>query len=209
MSDGGSYARTSAIVECHHATVAQWQLNFALCLLASHLTRYRTVCFVGEPIFTSHGFELQNAFNVRRKCFFAQLVFIGLAAYWFVFNVLIVAFNGVVYHYCLGRMAKHLRHIKVERLSAVGLFEGEVGITRSLAHHIKRCPFALGNLPYAFDVLFVDKQAHTFLALVGDNLFGRECFVANGQLVHVNFSATFFHKFTKAIQVSCRTVVVY
>ena len=157
MAYGGCYASASAIVECHHATVAQWQLNFALCLLASHLTRYRTVCFVGEPVFTSHGFELQNALNVRRKCLFAQFVFIGLAAYWFIFNVLIVAFNGVVYHYCLGRMAKHLRHIQVERLSAVGLFEGEVGIARCLAHHIERCSFALGNLPYAFDMLLVDK----------------------------------------------------
>ena len=106
-------------------------------------------------------------------------------------------------------MAEHLRHIKVERLSAVGLFEGKMGVARCLAHHIERCTFALGNLPYALNMLLVDKQAHTFLTLVGDNFFGREGLVADGQLVHVDFSTTFFHQFAKAIQVTCRTMVVY
>ena len=86
----------------------------------------------------------------------------------------IVSHYTFVAHDGLRRMAEHLRHFEVEGSLTVGLFKGEVCITRSFAHHVERCTLALSDGTHAVDVFFVDEQSHTLLALVGYNLLGRK-----------------------------------
>ena len=67
-------------------------------------------------------------------------------------------------------------------------------VARGLAYHIHRGALALGNLLYVLNGLLLNQQTHALLALVGDNLFGREGFVADGQLAHVNQSAALLNQ---------------
>ena len=87
--------------------------------------------------------------------------------------------HGLVAHDGFGRMTEHLRHIEVEGLHTIGLHEREMGVAGGLAHHIQRGALALGYLAHMLDMLLVDEQAHTFLTLIGDDLLGGECLVAN------------------------------
>ncbi len=105
-------------------------------------------------------------------------------------------------------MAEHLAHFQVERAHAVALLESEVGVAGSLAHHVERSAFAFGYLPNVVYVFLVYEQSHTFLALVGYYLLGRERRVADGQFGHVYESAAVFHQLAQAVHVSCAAVVV-
>ena len=116
--------------------------------------------------------------------------------------------NGLVAHDGLRRVTEHLGHIEVEGLDAVGLLEREVGVAGGLADHIQRGTLALGNAAHMLDVLLVDEQSHALLALVGNDLLGAQRLVANGQLTHVNLTATLLHQLGETVQVSCRTMVV-
>ena len=78
-----------------------------------------------------------------------------------------------------------------------------MGIARSFSHHIHRCTLALGNLPHVVEVFFVDQQSHALLRLVGDDLLGTECLVANRQLGHVYLATAVFHEFRQTVQMSC------
>ena len=60
MTDRSSDTFFAPIVECYDTAVTQWQLKFALALLAGHFTRYRTVYLIGQPVLTSYCFELQH-----------------------------------------------------------------------------------------------------------------------------------------------------
>ena len=51
----------------------------------------------------------------------------------------------------------------------------------------------LGDLAYMFDSFFFNQQSHTFLALVGNDFFCRQCLVTDRQLAHVNQATTFFY----------------
>ena len=64
MSQGSGNAFLATIVECHHTTVAQRELDFTLTLLAGNLTRHRTVDLVGQPVFAGHGLELQHPLEI-------------------------------------------------------------------------------------------------------------------------------------------------
>ena len=66
-------------------------------------------------------------------------------------------------------MAEHLGYVQIERLHAIALFEGEVGIAGGLSDNIHRGTLALGNLLYVFDVFLVNQQTHALLALVGND----------------------------------------
>ena len=57
-------------------------------------------------------------------------------------------------------------------------------------------------------VLFVDEQSHALLALVGDDLLGRECLVADRQLGHVDLATAVLDKLREAVEVSGRAVIV-
>ena len=105
-------------------------------------------------------------------------------------------------------MAEHLGHVKVEGLHAVALTEGEMGVASRLTDHIERSTLALGNLAHMVDVFFINEQAHAFLALIGNNLFAGERLVTDGQLRHINLTATLLDQFAEAVQVTCRAVVV-
>ncbi|CCX63388.1 putative uncharacterized protein [Bacteroides sp. CAG:598] len=76
------------------------------------------------------------------------------------------------------------------------------------AHNVHRGAFAFGNLAHVFDGFLLDEQSHALLALVGDDFLGREGLVADGQLAHVDVSATLFHQLAEAVHVSSRAVVV-
>ena len=58
------------------------------------------------------------------------------------------------------------------------------------------------------DVLLIDEESHSLLALVGDDFLAGEGLVADGEFCHVDESATLFHKFGETVDVACRTVVV-
>ncbi len=122
--------------------------------------------------------------------------------------ILIMPLYGNIAHDGLGRMTEHLRNVEVERTHAVALLEREVRIASGLAHHIHRGTLALGDAAHLLDVLLVDEQSHALLALVGYYLLGAQCLVADGQLCHVDASATFLHQFRETVQVAGRTVVV-
>ena len=150
----------TTIVEGYHTTVGERQLNLTLALLACNLTCHRTVHLVREPVLTSHGLQLQHAFQI----------FIEPRG--IVSHGLVESLHGSIAHDGLRRVTKHLCHIEVERLHAIGLAEREVSIARGLTDYIKRSTLALGNLTHVVDVLLVDEQAHAFLTLVGNDFFG-------------------------------------
>ena len=105
-------------------------------------------------------------------------------------------------------MSEHLRHVEVERLHAVALYKGEVGITGGLTDDIERCTLALGHLAHALHMLVLDEQSHAFLTLVGDNLFRRQRLVTDGQLGHIYLTAAVFHELGETVEVSGRTMVM-
>ena len=196
VTDSGGDTGATAIVERHHAAVGQRQLEFTLTLLVCHLTRHRTVHLVGEPVFAGHGFEAQHV---------AQ---IGFELRFVVNGGGVFALHRHVGHHRLGRVAEHLCDIEVEGALAVGLFEGEVRITRGFAHHIEGRTFALGNAAHVVDVLFLNEEAHALLTLVGDDFLGRKRRIAHGQAAHVDGAAALFDEFGQTVDVTGRTVVV-
>ena len=196
MTQRGGDTLASTVVEGHHAAVGERQLEGSLTLLAGYLARHRAVYLVGEPVFAGHSLYLEHAVQV--------LVYLVLC----IGHILIVAHHGVVAHHGLGRVAEHMCHIEVERLLAVSLHEGEVGVARGLADHVERGTLALGYLAHVVQMLLVDKQAHALLALVGDNLLGAQRLVADGQAGHVDTAATLLHQLGEAVEMACRTVVV-
>ena len=123
-------------------------------------------------------------------------------------HVLVVVLDGFVDHHGLGRVAEHLSHVEVERLHAVALHKAEVGIARSLTDDIQRGTLALSDLLHVLKVLFVDEQSHALLALVGDDLLGRECLVADRQLGHVDLATAVLDKLREAVEVAGRTMVM-
>ncbi len=58
----------SAIVECHHTTVAQRQLYASLTLLTCNLSRHRAVNLVGEPVLAGHGLKLEDVGEIVVQC---------------------------------------------------------------------------------------------------------------------------------------------
>ena len=113
MAYGGGNAFLSAVVEGHHAAVAQRQLNLALALLACYLARHAAVHLVRQPVLAGHGLQLQHALQV----------FLNSLSLGFIFHVLIVALHGDVAHDGLRRVSEHLADVEVEGLHAVGLAE--------------------------------------------------------------------------------------
>ena len=196
MSQCCGNALFAAVVESHHAAVAERQLQFSLALLAGNLTRHGAVYLVGEPVLAGHGFQLKHVVQV-----------IGQFR-WLIADVIVFSCHGFVHHDGLGRMAEHLCHVQIEGLHAVALNEREVGIACCFAHNVHRSAFTLGNLAHVFYMFLVNEQAHALLALVSNDFLGRERLVAYGQFCHINLSAAFFDKFREAVHVSGRTVVV-
>ena len=83
-----------------------------------------------------------------------------------------------------------------------------MGIASSLTNNIQWSTLALSNLTYMFYMFLVDEQSHTFLTLIGDNLFSRKGLVADRQLGHINLATTLLDKLRQAVEVTSRTVVV-
>lgn len=52
--------------------------------------------------------------------------------------------------------------------------------------YVHRGTLTFGYLAYMFDGLFLNQQAHAFLAFVGNDFLGRQSRVTDGQLAHVN-----------------------
>ena len=112
-------------------------------------------------------------------------------------------FYRVVAHDGLGRVAKHLGNIQVERLHAIALFEREVGIASGLTDYVQRGAFALSYLLYVLNMFLVNQQAHTLLTFVGNDFFARQRLVADRQFRHVYFTATLLNQFGETVQVTC------
>ena len=106
-------------------------------------------------------------------------------------------------------MAEHLCNIEVERAYAITLLKSEVSITRGLADNIERSALALGNGTNVIKMLFLDEQSHAFLTLVGNDFLAGEGGVADGQLGHVDESATILDQLAEAVDMTCRAMVVY
>ena len=120
----------------------------------------------------------------------------------------VVALHRNVGHHGLRRVTKHLCYVEVEGTHTVFLLESEVGIASGFTHHIERCALAFSNFAHLVDVFFFDEEAHALLALVGNDFFGRESGVSDGECAHIDSTATFFYEFRKTVDVSGRTVVV-
>ena len=67
MAYRGCDTLRACIVESHHATVRERQLQLTLTLLARHPTRHRTVNLVGQPVLASHSLKLQHVLQVFRQ----------------------------------------------------------------------------------------------------------------------------------------------
>ena len=78
-----------------------------------------------------------------------------------------------------------------------------MGVASCLAYYIQRSTLALCDAAHVVDVLLVDEQAHTLLALVGNDFLCRESLVADRQLSHVNLAATFLNKLRETVEVTC------
>ena len=157
MTNGSGNTFLTTIIQSYHTAVAQRQLNLTLTLLAGNLTCHRTVHLVGQPVLTSHSFQLQHILQI------SFYIVVGIRC------ILVFAHHCLVVHISLGRVTKHLCHIEVERTDTIPLLESKVCITRRFAHHIQRRTFTLGNLTHVFDVLLVNEQAHALLTLVGND----------------------------------------
>ena len=196
MTDSGSDTLVATVVQSHGTTVAERQLQFTLALLTGYTTCHTTVHLVGQPVLTSHGFQLKHTFHV-----FIKLS--GIVSHYIIFT-----FYRLVNHVSLRRRTEHLVNGQVERTHTVSLFEGKTMVTGCFTYGVHRSTFTFCNLANMFDSLFVDEQAHTFLTFVGDDFLGTQSFVTDRKLVHVNQTTTFFHQFRQAVHVTCRTVVV-
>ena len=196
MADGGGDTGASSVVERHDTAVGERKLQGTLCLLVRHFSRDRAVHFVRQPVFTCHGFHLQH------------LVEVSVELCRIIVYVCIAAFDSLVHHHRLGRVAEHLCHIKVERTHAVGLFKGKMRIAGGFAHYVHWCTFALGNAAHMVEVFLFDEEAHAFLTLVGNDFFGREGGVADGELCHIDDPAALLDQLGKTVDVSRTAVVV-
>ncbi len=197
VPDGRSDALAAAVVKRHDTAVGERQLQLALCLLVRHLARHGAVDLIGEPVLAGHGLQLQHAGEI--------LVHAGSV----VSHVGVLALHSFVGHHRLGRVAEHLRHVKVKGTLSVCLLESKMRVARSLSHHVHRRALALSDAAHVVKMFFLYEQAHALLALVGYNLFCRKRAVANGQLVHMYQPAALFDELGKAVDVSGRPVVVY
>ena len=157
MTDGCCNTFFTTIVEGYDTAVGEWQLDFALALLTSNLTRHGTVHLVGQPVLASHSLQLKHLLQV----------FIYLVER--IRHVLVLAHHGLILHICLWRMSKHLTHFQVERTHTISLFESEMCITRCLTHHIQWSTLTLSNLAHMLNVLFLNEQAHALLTFVGND----------------------------------------
>ena len=119
-----------------------------------------------------------------------------------------MTFYGFVYHICLGRWTEHLFYGKIERTYTVRLLESKAVVACRFSDYVHRGTFTFCNLAHMFDSFFFDKKSHTFLAFIGDDFFGRQRFVTDRQLAHVDQTAAFFHQFRQTVDVTCRTMVM-
>ena len=196
MTQSGGNTFHTTIVESHHTTVAQRQLNLTLTLLTGNLTCHTAVYLISQPVLTSHSLQLEYTLEV-----FVDLILR-------ISDVLIMTLHGIVTHDGLRRVTKHLSHIEIEGLHTVALLEREVGITCGLTNHIQRCTLALSNLTHVFDMLLVDEQSHTLLTFIGNNLLRAQGLVADGQLGHVDLTTALLDELRQTVQVTSRAVVV-
>ncbi len=183
MPQGSGYAFFPTIVKGDHPAITQWQLDLSLPLLAGDLSGYGTVDFVRQPVFAGHGLQLQDPIEI-----FVQLILtIG--------HVLIMTHHGLVGHNGFGGMSEHLGYVQVKRLLTIALYKTEVSITGCLTDDVHRSTFTVGNFPDMIQILLVNQQSHTLLALVADDLLGAESLVPDRQLGHVNLPATILYQF--------------
>ena len=197
MSDGGGDTALSAIVEGDSTAVREGELELALALLACYAARYATVHLVRQPVLAGYGLQAEHVLQI----------FVDLAVV--VCCHLVGTCYGHVFHDGFRAGAEHLFYGEVEGTYAVGLFEGKAVIAGGFADGIHGSAFTVGNALYVFDGLFIDEQAHTFLALVGNDFLGAEGGVAHGEFVHMDETAAFLHEFAEAVHVSGAAVVVY
>ena len=152
-------------------------------MLLRYLTCYGTVYLIRQPVLTSHSFKLEHVGQI----FVKVLNVVG--------NVFILALNGFIHHDCLGRVSEHLRHIKVEGTHTIRLLESKVSIASTFTYNIHRSTLTFSNLTHMFDVFFLNEETHTLLAFVGNDFLCRKCLVANGEVLHIDNTTTFFHQF--------------
>ena len=68
-------------------------------------------------------------------------------------------------------------------------------LTGGSTNLVERCALTLCNLLQMIGIMLLHHQAHTFLALVADNLFVREGRVADRQFADIDGAAHLLHKF--------------
>ena len=83
-----------------------------------------------------------------------------------------------------------------------------MGIACGLTDDIERSALALCDLADMIQMLFLDEQAHTLLTLIGNDFLRRKCRIADGQLGHIDETATLLNEFAEAVDMSGRAVVV-
>src|SRR5690554_8143055 len=92
MTDRGSHSAVPPVIEGNCTAIAQRELNFSLALLACHLSGYRSVYLIGEPVFTGNSLQ------------FEHILEIGFELILIIFGRRETLFHSNITHYCqIGR----------------------------------------------------------------------------------------------------------
>ena len=69
MTDRGGNTLSAREVESNNTTVAEWELNLALALLAGNLSGNGAIDLVGEPILAGNALELKDGLHIVIEIF--------------------------------------------------------------------------------------------------------------------------------------------
>ena len=182
--DSGSMSQRSGntflplIVNGNGSQVTQWQLQGAATLLAGDFSRYRTVHFVGQPVFAADSFQTKYIGDILFQVVYGSI------------HCLIMFFYGFICDDSFWRIAEHIVECQIDR-SGFGrcLLKDKGMVVGGFTHYIHRSPFPIGNAVQTSNILFFHQQSHSFLRFIADDFLGRQGLVADWQFVHIDFSA--------------------
>ena len=197
MPDGSRHTTVTTIIQCHHGNIAQRQMQSPHALLPSHFPRHRTVHLVGQPILASHRLNLQDLFQI-----FLQTGNI-------VFQIAVLLLHRLVHHHRLGRIAKHIFQLQVNRLLlGLRILKDKTVVARGLPNHVHRGTFPVGNALQSRHILLLHHQPHPFLRFIAHDFLSRKGRVTDRQLLNMHHAPGLLHQLGQAIQMPAGAVVM-
>ena len=151
MSQCRSYPFYPLIIKCHDTEVVQRQLNGSRTLLCRHLTGYRAIHLIGQPVFTGNSFQTQHINEV------------GLEAVFFIPDTGKIGVNSCVREHGLRRFTKEIFQFQVYR-TFIGIHdEFQIFVVLHLPYFVHGSSFPFRHLLQPLHIFFPDHQPHTFL----------------------------------------------